>query len=102
MVSFTYPENWNCFQKLCDTYPRTMGMSKIFRITVEEALANKMRKSNQSIEDFAEKYAFNLESDISVWKSAVKAMKPDEIRELAKLLKKRESLVSEELFKRTL
>lgn len=102
MVSFTYPQDWKCFDKLCEMYPRNVGASKIFRITVEEALKLKEKKSNQSIEDFADKWAFGLESDIKVWKQSLKAMKPEEIRELHKLLKKREGLVGDELYKRTL
>ena len=101
MVSFTYPSNWECFNKLCDLYPRNVGKSKIFRITVEEALANKKKNGSQSITDFADKYAFGLDSDVKLWKTSIKEMDAVELRELQKLLKKREGLVGDELYKRT-
>ena len=100
MVSFTHPESWKCFKSLCDLYPRNIGASKVFRITVEEALQTKNKKGSQSITDFACKYAFNLDSDLAIWKASIKSMSPIELTELAKLLKKREGLVSEELYKR--
>lgn len=101
MVSFTFPKSWNCFEELCSKYPRSINASKVFRITVEDALKIKNRKSNQSIEDFADKYAFGLESDIKIWKDAIKNMNLDEVRELHKTLRKREGLLGDEVVKRT-
>ena len=101
MVSFTFPKEWNCFEELCSKYPRNINASKIFRLTVEAQLEAKNRKSNQSIVDFADKYSFDLESDVKVWKAAIKSMDVVEVRELQKLLKKREGLVGDEVYKRT-
>ena len=98
---FTYPKDWNCLEQLCSKYPRHIGVSKIIRIAVEEYNKILSKKTNQLIEDFADKYAFNLESDIKVWKAAIKAMDAVDVRELQKLLKKREGLVGDELYKRT-
>jgi hypothetical protein len=82
-------------------YPRNVNASKIFRITVEEALALKNKNGSQSLEDFADKWAFGLESDIKVWKASIKAMDATQLRELQQLLKKREGLVGDALYKRT-
>lgn len=101
MVSFTHPESWKCFKTLCDLYPRNIGASKVFRITVEEALQLKNKKGSQSITDFAAKWAFGLDSDINVWKASIKTMNTAELRELQQILKKREGLVSDALYKRT-
>jgi len=98
---FTYPDDWKCFEELCSKYPRNIGKSKIFRMTVEDQLKLKNKKSNQSITDFADKYAFDLESDVKLWKESMKGMSIDEVRELHKLLRKREGLIGDELVKRT-
>jgi hypothetical protein len=101
MVSFSIPQNWNCFKELCSTYPRNVKDSKVFRITVEEALVNKNKKGSQSITDFANKYAFGLDSDVKLWKEAIKTMTLEEVRELHKTLRKREGLLGDEVVKRT-
>ena len=101
MVSFTYPNNWKCFEELCSKYPRNISDSKVFRLTVEDQLKLKNRKSNQDIGDFADKYAFDLESDVRLWKSSMKGMNTVEVRELTQLLRKRLGLADDELVKRT-
>lgn len=100
-TTFSHPKDWTCLEELCKTYPRNVCESKIIRITIEEALKFKKRNGSQSLEDFAEKYSFNLSSDLKVWKAAIKSMDVVEVRELQQLLKKREGLVADEVYKRT-
>ena len=100
-TTFSHPKDWTCLDELCKKYPRNVCESKIIRITIEEALKLKNRNGSQSLEDFAEKYAFNLSSDLKVWKAAIKAMDVIEVRELHLLIKKREGLVGDEVYKRT-
>lgn len=99
--TFSHPKDWTCLDELSSKYPRHVGVSKIIRIAIEEQNTKLNKKSNQSIEDFADKYAFDLESDVKIWKTAIKAMDVVEVRELQKLLKKREGLVGDEVYKRT-
>lgn len=99
-TTFSHPKDWKCLEELCSKFSRNIGQSKIIRIAIEEHNKFLSKKSNQSITDFANKYAFDLESDVMLWKVAVKAMTPIEISELSKLLKKREGLVTDELIKR--
>ena len=99
-TTFSHPKNWTCIDALWAKYPRGVGLSKVLRIAVEDQLARLNKKSNQTIESFVDKYAFDLESDVKVWKMAIKSMSAIEISELAKLLKKREGLVTDELIKR--
>jgi hypothetical protein len=92
---FTSPDDWKCFEELCSKYPRNIGQSKVFRITVEAQLKLKNRNSNQSIKDFADdSYAVNLDSDKSLWISTMKTMSRDEIKTLLNLLEVRAALVS--------
>ena len=98
---FTYPNNWKCLDELSSKYPRHVGVSKIIRIAIEDQNTKLAKKSNQSIEDFADKYAFDLESDVKLWKSSMKGMNTTEIRELTQLLRKRLGLADDELVKRT-
>ena len=98
---FTYPKDWDCLDELASKYPRSVGISKIIRIAIEEQNKRLEKKSNQSIEDFAEKYAFGLDSDVKIWKAQLKEMDATELRELQQLLKKREGLVGDEVYKRT-
>jgi len=100
-TTLSHPKNWTCIDALWAKYPRGMGLSKVLRIAVEDQLTRLNKKSNQSIEDFADKYSFDLESDVKRWKAAVIVMPVAEIRELQQLLKKREGLVSDILYKRT-
>ena len=69
-------------------------------MAIEDQNERLNKKSNQSITDFADKYPFGLDSDVKIWKASLKEMSPIEVSELAKLLKKREGLVTDELIKR--
>ena len=99
-TTFSHPLDWKCLDELCAKYPRAISESKIIRIAIEEQLILKNKKGSQSITDFADKYAFGLDSDVKIWKASIKTMTPIEISELATLLKKRTGLVTDELIKR--
>ena len=93
--NFTTPHDWKCFEELCSKYPRSIGMSKIFRTTVEAQLKLKNRNNNQSIVDFADNsYAINLDSDKSLWISTIKTMSVKEIETLLNLMEVRTALVA--------
>lgn len=100
-TTFSHPKDWNYLKELCLTYPRHIAESKIIRFAVEHHLEFLKKKSNQTITDFADKYPFGLDSDIKLWKTTIKEMDAAGLRDLQKLLKKREGLVSDEVYKRT-
>lgn len=101
---FSHPKGWNCWEELCLKYPRNLNESQIFRICVEEQNKRIDAKgvTTSSLDDYSDKLIPSLAWDLPTWKSNIKVVDTQELREWLKLINKRKNLVEEEVYKRTL
>lgn len=103
--SFSHPVEWDCLDKLVQSYPfhvQNKIRSKIIIDAVELYSKHKLQHHSTSLDDFDDKLTPNLNWDLKTWKGNLKELDTDALKQWQKLIKKRLSLVEEELFRRTL
>jgi hypothetical protein len=103
IISFSVPCEWNCLDKLLEKLPRAINTSKAVQLSVEDMLKNVDKNTFVSLDSFkTETTTPGLEATPKIWSNILKEMDATDIRNLQKLIKKRASLVEDELYRRTL
>jgi hypothetical protein len=101
--SFSHPVDWECLDNLISKYPVAVQRSissKIIRDAIEQFAKIKESKQESNLDDYGGAPRLDLEP--KEWKKMLKEMNTPEVRELQTLMKKRKSLVDDEIFRRTL
>lgn len=101
--SFSHPVDWKCLDDLVSTYPTAVQrsiQSKIIREAVESYAKQKASKQTSNLDDYGKAPRLDLEQ--KEWKKMLKQMSTTEIKELLDLIKKRKSLVDDEIYRRVL
>ncbi len=101
--SYSVPDGWNCLAELLEILPRSMDASKTIKLAVENLLEKVQNKPFISLDNFETEITVpDLPMDLKLWKKLLKDMSIPDVRDLHKLMTKRQSLVDDEIYRRTL
>jgi|TARA_B110000285_G_scaffold66867_1_gene76768 hypothetical protein len=103
IMSFSFPENWNCLDSVLEKLPRSVNQSGAVRLAVEDYQKKLDQTPYLSLDEFSEnKVVPRLDLPRKQWDVLFKGMNTTELRELETSIQSKLNLVKTEIFERTL
>tara|TARA_R110002074_G_scaffold114374_2_gene244442 strand:+ start:172 stop:492 length:321 start_codon:yes stop_codon:yes gene_type:complete len=103
IMSFSFPENWNCLDNVLEKLPRSFNRSTAARLAFENYEKSLTKTPYLSLDEFSEnKVVPRLDLPRKQWDVLFKGMNTTELREFETSIQSKLNLVKTEIFERTL
>ena len=100
--SFSFPDDWKCLDNLLEKMPRSMDASKTVKLAVEGLLEKVTKKPFVSLDSFSEEVTIpELKLDNKTFSKLLRGMDIVEVRDLQKLITRKQGLVDDEIYRKT-